>query len=102
LRAINYGGVLAPMQFWQPPRARYDSQDVFGMFDLIGVIYEQPVMLVQVCRQRELAKHQDRIEPWVNAFRPAARIVVAAYRERKSGRAWSFWMLQPSGAWAEF
>ena len=73
--------------WWIPPRAQYakiadnTGQDVFGVFDFVGVDWNGAVVGVQVCRKRpgELAIRKAKIATFVHCYLPAMRAIVAYY-----------------------
>ena len=75
--------------YWQPPRAVYAgvgyastaSQDVFGVFDFLGIDANGCVVGVQVCRKRpgEVAIRKSKISWFVRRWNPNLRAVVAYY-----------------------
>lgn len=82
---------------WQPPRAKYYSQDVFELFDFIAVKPWCPVNLVQVKRHRagEAAVALDAIKAFAELYHAPIRPFVVLWRkerrtERISFKAWSY------------
>jgi len=70
---------------WQPPRAKYSSQDIFELFDFIAVKPFCPVNLVQVKRKRrkEAERALDAIKSFSEAYcAPIAPFVVLWHQER--------------------
>jgi len=70
---------------WQPPRAKWADQDIFGLFDFIAVKPFCPVNLVQVKRHRrkEAAVALDAIKSFAEAYHaPIAPFVVLWRKER--------------------
>jgi len=73
--------------FWRPPRAQYakiadnTGQDVFGVFDFVGVDWRGAIVGVQVCRKRpgEIGIRKAKITGFVNRYNPAIRAIVAYY-----------------------
>jgi len=51
---------------WQPPRAKYSSQDIFELFDFVAVKPWHPVEFVQVKRYR--AKELETARAAISAF----------------------------------
>jgi len=93
---------------WQPPRAKWADQDIFGLFDFIAVKPFCPVNLVQVKRHRrkEAAMALDAIKSFAEAYHaPIAPFVVLWHQERRteaiSFKAWEYgptgWMR--AGEW---
>jgi len=82
---------------WQPPRAKYNSQDIFGLFDFIAVKPWCPVNLVQVKRSRrkEAEMALDDIKSFAEHYHaPIAPFVVLwakdSATERISFKAWQY------------
>jgi len=73
--------------FWRPPRAQYakiadnTGQDVFGVFDYVGIDWNGAVVGVQVCRKRpgEISIRKAKIGCFVRDYHPAVRAMVAYY-----------------------
>ena len=95
---------------WQPPRAKYSSQDIFELFDFIAVKPFCPVNLVQVKRKRrkEAERALDAIKSFSEAYRaPIAPFVVLWHQERATGaivfEAWELGLLgwMNAGTWSE-
>jgi len=95
---------------WQPPRAKWADQDIFGLFDFIAVKPWCPVNLVQVKRHRrkEAAVALDAIKSFAEAYHvPIAPFVVLWRQERRTEathfEAWEYgltgWMC--AGEWNE-
>ena len=89
--------------FWQPPRAQYarvadnTGQDVFGVYDFVGVDHQGAVVGVQVCRKRpgEIGIRRSKISMFCDLYQPAMRAILASYD--KAG--FRLEELQPSGEW---
>lgn len=74
---------------WQPPRAKYSTQDIFGLFDFIAVKPLCPVNLVQVKRSRrkEAEEALDDIKAFSDRYHaPIAPFVVLWAQERRTER----------------
>jgi len=73
--------------WWIPPRAQYakiadnTGQDVFGVFDFVGLDHNGAVVGVQVCRKRpgEIGIRRSKIGIFVKLYRPAIRPILAYY-----------------------
>ena len=86
-RAMADNGIV--QCYWQPPRAKYAgvgyactaSQDVFGVFDFVGVDANGCVVGVQVCRKRpgEVGVRKAKVLGFCNRYHPALRAIVAHY-----------------------
>ena len=70
--------------YWQPPRARYAAQDVFGLFDLIAYKHEWPLILIQVKRARFNDQRQE-IARFAQEHAPAAHFWSVTYDTTKKG-----------------
>ena len=98
---------------WQPARAKYATQDIFGLFDFIAVKPWCPVNLVQVKRKRrtEAERALEAIKSFSEVYRsPIAPFVVLWHKERVTGaiafEAWELGLLDRSswmqcGEWSE-
>ena len=65
---------------WQPPRSKWTSQDVWGLFDFVAIKPLCPVNLVQVKRHRasELVVAKDAMEAFCRDYScPIACFVVS-------------------------
>ena len=57
---------------WQPPRTKYQAQDIFGVGDLLCVktkhddalICYPSVFMVQVCDKKSVKRHRDAVVQW--------------------------------------
>ena len=70
---------------WQPARAKYATQDLFGLFDFIAVKPYCPVNLVQVKRKRreEAERALEAIKSFTELYHaPIAPFVVLWHQER--------------------
>jgi len=69
--------------YWIPPRAKYDSQDAFGVFDILGIDRAGAVCGVQVCRKRpsDIGARKSKIEHFCRWYTPALRPIVAYYHK---------------------
>lgn len=73
---------------WQPPRAKYSSQDIFELFDFVAIKGLCPVNLVQVKRKRrkEAEMALDAIKSFAEAYNaPIAPFLVLWHKERATG-----------------
>ena len=82
---------------WQPPRAKYSSQDIFELFDFVAVKPWCPVNLVQVKqhRRKEAEVALDAIKAFAEQYHaPVAPFVVLWRKERRteavSFKAWEY------------
>ena len=85
---------------WQPPRAKYASQDIFELFDFVAVKPWCPVNLVQVKRSRhkEAEVALDAIKSFAELYHaPIAPFLVLWAKERATERisfkAWEYTMV---------
>jgi hypothetical protein len=85
---------------WQPPRAKYSSQDIFELFDFVAVKPWCPVNLVQVKRYRpvELRKAFDAIKSWADAVQCPVAPYLVSWRKDKclmglEFQAWEYTMV---------
>ena len=71
---------------WQPPRSKYSSQDLFGLFDFIALKPNNAVHLVQVKRHRvkEEETALDAIEAFCRSMSTPTLCSLVAWR-RKGG-----------------
>lgn len=83
--------------YWQPPRAKYESADILGVFDIIGIAPDGAIVGVQVCRKRpsDISHRKAKISLWARTYTPAMRCVVANYH--KDG--FTLEELQPDYIW---
>ena len=67
--------------YWLPPRAKYDGQDVFGVFDFVGIGHDGAVVSVQVCRRRpsDIQVRKAKIEMFCRWYNPALKPILAYY-----------------------
>jgi len=72
--------------YWHPPRAKYagapnTGQDIFGVFDFIGVGGLGEICGVQVCRKRpgEISLRRSKIEHFCARYKPMLRPFLAVY-----------------------
>ena len=67
--------------YWQPPRAKYSGQDVFGVFDLLGIDHNGAVVGVQVCRKRpsDIHNRKCKISLFARTTHAAIRPILAYY-----------------------
>ena len=90
---------------WQPPRAKWSTQDIFDLFDFIAVKADCPVNFVQVKRER--ASELERARMAISAFSalhpiPATYFLVS-WRKAKgndAGVIFEAYELLPNGRWA--
>jgi len=74
--------------FWQPPRSKFQSQDIFGVFDFLCIGQFGDLVAVQVCMDRKCW-----VEPRVKAIKdwdteqnhPCLLEYVMAYKREKDG-----------------
>ena len=71
--------------YWQPPRAKWADQDIFALFDLVGVMPSGSIALVQVSRRRGAGTRKTAIERWAVGYHPNAHLFVAYY-DSKEGK----------------
>jgi hypothetical protein len=68
--------------WWQPPRSKYDTQDIFSLFDLVGIMPSGAMIMVQVKKLRFDDDTKTRIEAFVRAYKPACHMFMAYYDAR--------------------
>ena len=82
---------------WQPPRAKYTSQDIFELFDFVAIRGLCPLNLVQVKRHRrkEAETAMDAIKAFQDEYNaPVSCFLVLWRKERRTARivfeAWQY------------
>lgn len=94
---------------WQPPRAKYTSQDIWGNFDYIAVKPWHPVKCVQVKRYRakELVVAFNAIKAFADYNHAPIRCFLVYWRRNADKRitftAWEYGLTGwfPAGEWTE-
>lgn len=93
MRRWNWRGFTC----WQPPRAKWSTQDILGLFDFIAVKPWCPVNFVQVKRNRrtEAEEALDAIKSFAEHYHaPIAPFLVLWAKERRIERivfkAWAY------------
>ena len=73
--------------FWQPPRGKFASQDIWGMFDFICLSATGRVVAVQVCLDRPcwVLPRLKAIREWIAAQKPDMDTMVVAYKRNYDG-----------------
>ena len=73
--------------FWQPPRGKFASQDLWGVGDFIAFDQNGVLQVVQVYQDRrcwvDARKHA--LNVWLVDERPLAMACVMAYKRAKDG-----------------
>ena len=90
---------------WQPPRAKWSTQDIFDLFDFIAVKPDCPVNFVQVKRHRatELEGARIAISAFAALYPIPASYFLVSWRKAKgndAGALFEAWELLPNGRWA--
>ena len=69
--------------YWIPPRAKYDSQDIFGVFDILGIDRSGAICGIQVCRKRpsDIGIRKAKIALFCRDYQAAIRPIVAYYHK---------------------
>lgn len=49
----QFGGV-----WWCPPMGKYESNDIFGVFDVVGISQTGYITFAQLCDKKSLAQHR--------------------------------------------
>jgi len=64
-------------EVWQPPRAKYCEQDIFGVGDFL-VIDGALIYMVQVCHKKSKARHKRACDHW-NETHPDFPVYLETY-----------------------
>ncbi len=74
--------------FWQPPRSKFQSQDIWGVFDFLCVGEIGDIIGIQVCMDRPcwVDPRVKAIKEWNRAMNyPCMVTYVMAYKREKDG-----------------
>ncbi len=66
---------------WSPPRAKYSSQDIFGVWDIVAIRQDGVIVLAQVCERHAVGRHKDDISTWMPRWWVQARLQLWLYDE---------------------
>lgn len=73
--------------FWQPPRSKFQSQDIWGVADFVCFDTNGVLQVVQVCQDRAcwVDARYAAIQEWIIHEKPLAMGCVMAYKRNKDG-----------------
>ena len=87
--AMHYGWANYGWKgLWQPPRGKFASQDIWGVFDFLAIERDHTIVGVQVCQDRAcwVRARIQAIDKWTIAMdEPDIVGWVMAYKRAKDG-----------------
>ena len=103
-RLVMARWVMNGYRCWQPPRAKWSTQDIFDLFDFVAVKADRPVNFVQVKRERasELERARIAITAFSEAYPCPVSLWLVSWRKPKKNAPsaiFEAYELQPYGRW---